>query len=186
MKSSLASFLQWRRRDPATARPTAVPKMTFQFMSDLHLEVGQQYATFEVPVATSARYLILAGGHRAPGRPRRDEPIPVPADGRLRKGVPRAGQPRVLRPILRRGPAQGPGAGSLSRREARPAAAGPPRHPGARRPAGARAGLHAVVAHPPRKRRRTSRRGCRTFPKLLAGLSTRTIGTTRRTWPGSK
>ena len=30
-------------------------------MSDLHLEAGQQYATFEIPVAASARYLILAG-----------------------------------------------------------------------------------------------------------------------------
>jgi predicted phosphodiesterase len=32
---------------------------TFQILSDLHLEVGQQYSAFEVPV--SAPYLILAG-----------------------------------------------------------------------------------------------------------------------------
>lgn len=60
MKLPLYSLLQWWR-EPAGARQTAVPKTTFQFMSDLHLEVGQQYATFEVPVAASARYLILAG-----------------------------------------------------------------------------------------------------------------------------
>ena len=32
---------------------------TFQILSDLHLEVGQQYSSFEIPV--SASYLILAG-----------------------------------------------------------------------------------------------------------------------------
>lgn len=35
------------------------PTVTFQIMSDLHLEISQQYSSFDIPVA--ARYLILAG-----------------------------------------------------------------------------------------------------------------------------
>ncbi|EPE24449.1 hypothetical protein GLAREA_08301 [Glarea lozoyensis ATCC 20868] len=40
------------RKNSSTQRP-------FQILSDLHLEVGQQYSTFKIPVA--APYLILAG-----------------------------------------------------------------------------------------------------------------------------
>ncbi|KAJ5774398.1 hypothetical protein N7457_009294 [Penicillium paradoxum] len=35
------------------------PSVSFQTLSDLHLEVNQQYLTFEVPVAS--KYLLLAG-----------------------------------------------------------------------------------------------------------------------------
>jgi len=35
------------------------PQTPFQINSDLHLEVGQQYATFDIK--PSAEYLILAG-----------------------------------------------------------------------------------------------------------------------------
>lgn len=39
--------------------PLIHPKIKFQIMSDLHLEVGQQYATFNIPA--HAPFLILAG-----------------------------------------------------------------------------------------------------------------------------
>jgi predicted phosphodiesterase len=35
------------------------PSVSFQTLSDLHLEINQQYSTYEVPVATN--YLLLAG-----------------------------------------------------------------------------------------------------------------------------
>jgi predicted phosphodiesterase len=46
----LISILRNRR---SSSRPS------FQILSDLHLEVGQQYSTFQIPV--SAPYLVLAG-----------------------------------------------------------------------------------------------------------------------------
>lgn len=58
--SIMRSFLSKLGNGFSPRKPTVTgTKVSLQLMSDLHLEVGQQYATFNFPVA--APFLILAG-----------------------------------------------------------------------------------------------------------------------------
>ena len=57
--SRLKGGISWGALKPFFALSESGPSTSFQFMSDLHLEVGQQYNTFNFPA--TAPYLILAG-----------------------------------------------------------------------------------------------------------------------------